>query len=42
MAGIVAAVGDEALELAGSSDQSGGETDVVGIAAAEQQDAGRP
>jgi len=40
VAGIVAAVGDEAPEAAGSGDQRGGETDIVGIAAAEQQDAG--
>jgi len=40
VAGIVAAVGDEAPEPAGCGDQRGGETDIVGIAAAEQQHAG--
>ena len=40
MAGIVASVGEEATEPAGGLDEGGGETDVVGVAAAEQQDAG--
>ncbi len=40
MAGVVASIGDEPPDRSCGMDQSGGETDVVGIAAAEQQDAG--
>lgn len=39
MAGVVASIGEEAAEPAGGLDEGGGETDVVGVAAAEQQDA---
>ena len=40
MAGVVASIGDEPPDRPCGPYQSGGETDVVGIAAAEQQDAG--
>ena len=39
MASIVAAVRDQAPEPAGGGDQRGCETDIVGIAAAEQEHA---